>query len=90
MCSLIPEDYEISLEELVRYGTGLGLYADANTIEEARSQMRVMVNHIKASCLLLDSGNEKFVKMHDMVRDVALWIGSKKGRSSRGRLAWDC
>lgn len=83
LCSLIPEDYEISWEELVIYGTGLGLYADAKTIEKARSQMRVMVNHLKAYCLLLDDGNENFVKMHDMVHNVALWIGSKGKKFKR-------
>lgn len=65
------------------YRTGLGLYADAKIIEEAMIQMRVMVNHLKASCLLLDGGNEKFVKMHDIVRDVALWIGSKGKKFKR-------
>ncbi|XP_024952002.2 probable disease resistance protein At4g27220 [Citrus sinensis] len=78
LCSLYPEDYEIPLGDLVIYGKGLGLFEDANTIEEARSQLRVTINHLKASCLLLDGGNEELVKMHDIVRDVALWIASKE------------
>ncbi|KAL9441233.1 hypothetical protein AB3S75_019832 [Citrus x aurantiifolia] len=78
LCSLYPEDYEIPLGDLVIYGKRLGLYEDANTIEEARSQLRVTINHLKASCLLLDGGNEELVKMHDIVRDVALWIASKE------------
>ncbi|KAK9209248.1 hypothetical protein WN944_001612 [Citrus x changshan-huyou] len=78
LCSLYPEDYEIPLRELVIYGKGLGLFEDANTIEEARSQLRVTINHLKASCLLLDGFNEELVKMHDIVRDVALWIASKE------------
>lgn len=78
LCSLYPEDFQVPLEELVRYGKGLGLYVDANTIEEARSQLRVMIYHLKASCLLLDGSNEELVKMHDIVRDVAVWIASKE------------
>ncbi|KAK2639060.1 hypothetical protein Ddye_026855 [Dipteronia dyeriana] len=78
LCSLFPEDYEIDLEELLEYGLGLGLYRDANSIEEARTQLRVTINNLKASCLLLDA-KEGFVKMHDLVRDVALWITSKVG-----------
>ncbi|TXG66922.1 hypothetical protein EZV62_008197 [Acer yangbiense] len=69
LCSLFPEDYEIDLEVLLRYGLGLDLYGDANTIEEARRQLRATINNLKASCLLLDA-KEGFVKMHDLVRDV--------------------
>ncbi|KAK2639069.1 hypothetical protein Ddye_026864 [Dipteronia dyeriana] len=76
LCSLFPEDYEIDLEELLRYGLGLDLYGDANTIEEARRQLHVTITNLKSSCLLLDA-KEGFVKMHDLVRDVALWITSK-------------
>ncbi|KAI9187481.1 hypothetical protein LWI28_028694 [Acer negundo] len=75
LCSLFPEDYEIGLEELLRFGLGLDLYRDADTIEEARSQLRVTINNLISSCLLLDA-EEGFVKMHDLVRDVALWITS--------------
>ncbi|KAK4852577.1 hypothetical protein QYF36_025166 [Acer negundo] len=76
LCSFFPEDYEIDLEELLRFGLGLDLYGDANTIEEARRQLHAAINNLKASCLLLDA-DEGFVKMHDLVRDVALWIISK-------------
>ncbi|KAK1581672.1 hypothetical protein Q3G72_007915 [Acer saccharum] len=76
LCSLFPEDYEINLEELLRYGLGLDVYGDAESIEDARTQLRVTINNLKSSCLLLDA-KEGFVKMHDLVRDVALWITSK-------------
>ncbi|KAK1584615.1 hypothetical protein Q3G72_034502 [Acer saccharum] len=76
LCSLFPEDHEIDMEELVRYGPGLGLYQNTDSIEEARSELHVMVNRLKASSLLLDA-EEGYVKMHDVVRDVALWITSK-------------
>ncbi|XP_031278767.1 disease resistance protein At4g27190-like isoform X2 [Pistacia vera] len=77
LCSLFPEDYEIPLEELVRYGMGLGLFPDVDSIEQARRQLRVMVNKLIASCLLIDAGVKGFVKMHDVIRDVALGIASK-------------
>ncbi|KAL5756139.1 hypothetical protein ACOSQ2_020885 [Xanthoceras sorbifolium] len=67
LCALFPEDHEIDMEDLVRYGMGLGLYQDTDTIVEARTELRI---------LLLDA-NEGYVKMHDVVRDVALWITSK-------------
>lgn len=75
-CSLFPEDYKIDLEDLFRV-VGLCLYPGANSIEEARSNLHATVKMLKASCLLLDTGEEEFVKMHDVVRDVALWIASE-------------
>ncbi|XP_031281261.1 disease resistance protein At4g27190-like [Pistacia vera] len=76
LCSLFPEDYKICLDELVRIGIGLDLYQDVNSIKVLRKQFQVMVNNLKASGLLIDAG-EEVVKMHDMVRDVAIWISSK-------------
>ncbi|KAL9418252.1 hypothetical protein AB3S75_041123 [Citrus x aurantiifolia] len=75
LCSLFPEDYEIDLEDLVGYAVALDWY-QAESIEDARSLVSGTINELKASSLLLDAGNDRFVKMHDIVRDVALWIGS--------------
>ncbi|KAH9696667.1 putative disease resistance protein [Citrus sinensis] len=75
LCSLFPEDYEIDLEDLVGYAVALDWY-QAESIEDARSLVSGTIKELKASSLLLDAGNDRFVKMHDIVRDVALWIGS--------------
>ncbi|XP_022776641.1 disease resistance protein At4g27190-like [Durio zibethinus] len=75
-CSLFPEDYEISIEELTRYELGRGLFYEVNLIEDARREIRVLVKSLQNSGLLLDSGKEQFVKMHDVVRDFAHWITS--------------
>ncbi|KAH9696693.1 Disease resistance protein [Citrus sinensis] len=75
LCSLFPEDYEIDLEDLVGYAVALDWY-QAESIEDAKSLVNGTIKELKASSLLLDAGNDRFVKMHDIVRDVALWIGS--------------
>ncbi|XP_031268608.1 disease resistance protein At4g27190-like isoform X2 [Pistacia vera] len=77
MCSLFPEDFEIPLEDLVRIGVGLDLYKDVSSIEEARRALRSMVETLKDLGLLLDAYGKEFVRMHDIVRDVCLWITSK-------------
>ncbi|KAJ0028326.1 hypothetical protein Pint_36519 [Pistacia integerrima] len=77
MCSLFPEDFEIPLEDLVRIGVGLDLYEGVSSIEEARRDLRLIVEELKALGLLLDASKKEFVKMHDIVRDVCLWITSK-------------
>ena len=76
LCSLFPEDYDISIEELTRYVMGLDEFGTINCLEEVRNEVRVTINKLIDSCLLLESNRETHVKMHDMVRDVALWIAS--------------
>ncbi|XP_022753653.1 probable disease resistance protein At4g27220 [Durio zibethinus] len=77
LCSLFPEDHEIYVEELVRYAWGLELCKGMGSIEEVRSEVLAAMDILKDSCLLLNCG-ERHVKMHDLVRDVALWIASNR------------
>ncbi|KAH9657263.1 nb-arc domain-containing protein [Citrus sinensis] len=74
LCSLFPEDYKIDLEDLLGYAVGLVWY-QAESIEKARSLLRGTIKGLKDSSLLLDIDDDGFVKMHDIVRDVAIWIG---------------
>ncbi|XP_030930613.1 disease resistance protein At4g27190-like [Quercus lobata] len=76
LCSLFPEDYNIPIEELTRYVMGLEEDEDFHSLDEARSPVRAAINSLKDSSLLLGSTKE-FVKMHDMVRDIGLWMTSK-------------
>ncbi|OMO81737.1 Disease resistance protein [Corchorus capsularis] len=79
MCSLYPEDSFIPVEELVRHVWGLELFQGVKSIQEARNAVFTAVDNLKASSLLLDTDVEKtYIKMHDMVRDVALWTASQK------------
>ncbi|XP_028773108.1 probable disease resistance protein At4g27220 [Neltuma alba] len=84
ICAMFPEDHDIVVEDLFRYGVGLGLCKDADSFQTGRSQVRAAINDLIDSSLLMHS-SLKFnvhapthVKLHDMVRDVALWIASKK------------
>ncbi|GMY31340.1 probable disease resistance protein At4g27220 [Fagus crenata] len=77
LCSLFPEDYDIDIEELTRYAMGLNEHEDCHLLEDTRRQVHAAIDHLKDSSLLLEGFSEEYVKMHDMVRDVALWIASK-------------
>jgi hypothetical protein len=77
LCSLFPKDYNIPIEELTRYAMGLEEYKDFHLLEDTRSQVRATINSLKDSSLLLKGIGKGYVKMHDMVRDVGLWIASK-------------
>lgn len=80
LCSIFPEDHEIELENLFRFGKGLGLSGTFGTMDKARKEMHVAVNILMDSCLLY-ANKKECVKMHDMVRDVALWIASERGQA---------
>ncbi|XP_052304423.1 uncharacterized protein LOC18096055 isoform X6 [Populus trichocarpa] len=78
LCSLFPEDYDIPIEDLMRYTVGYWLHQDEEPIEDAREQVHVAIKDLKACCLLLGTETEEHVRMHDLVRDVAIQIASSK------------
>ncbi|KAM5584117.1 hypothetical protein ABKV19_003804 [Rosa sericea] len=73
LCCLFPEDYDIPVEQLLKYGIGKGMFQDSN-MQEARATTHLVVKSLKASSLLLDSKKDGYVKMHDVIRDVAILI----------------
>ncbi|KAG5255228.1 disease resistance protein [Salix suchowensis] len=78
LCCLFPEDYDIPIEDLTRYTVGYGLHQDVESIEDARKEVYVAIKTLKDCCMLLGSETEEKVKMHDLVRDVAIQIASSK------------
>ncbi|TQE00902.1 hypothetical protein C1H46_013442 [Malus baccata] len=77
LCCLFPEDYDIPIEYLVRYGWGREYFSNSFTLEDARNRVHSLVGQLKRRFLLLDSGKSEATKMHDVVRDVAIWIASR-------------
>ncbi|KAF5944301.1 hypothetical protein HYC85_018378 [Camellia sinensis] len=78
LCSLFPEDHDILIEDLVRYGMGLRVFKKVDTVHEARGRAKSVTSNLIDSCLLLTSYKRDCIKMHDVVRDVAIDIGSEK------------
>ncbi|XP_073037258.1 probable disease resistance protein At4g27220 isoform X2 [Primulina eburnea] len=77
LCSLFREDSNICIENLVRYGIGLDIFEGINNIREGRNRTRALIELLKDRFLLQDGHKEGFVKMHDVVRDVAISIATK-------------
>ncbi|KAF2319050.1 hypothetical protein GH714_012979 [Hevea brasiliensis] len=50
-CCLFPEDFDILIEDLVRYGIGLGIFEDVR-IQKPRNRARSIINNLKEACLL--------------------------------------
>ncbi|XP_048420492.1 probable disease resistance protein At4g27220 [Pyrus x bretschneideri] len=77
LCCLFPEDYDIPIEYLVRYGWGRGYFSNCSTLEDTRNRVHSLVAQLQRRFLLIDSSNRETTKMHDIVRDVAISIASR-------------
>ncbi|KAL5159758.1 putative disease resistance protein [Glycine soja] len=67
---------EMLTEDLLICCWGLGFYGGMAKLMEARDTHYTLINELRASSLLLE-GEHGWVRMHDVVRDVAKSIASK-------------
>ena len=67
---------------LLKYGVGLQLFEGTNTLEEARDRIDALVERLQSSNLLLHTEDKEIVRMHDVIRNVALEIASKEHHES--------
>nr|GMC52927.1 disease resistance protein At4g27190-like [Ipomoea batatas] len=72
---LFPEDFEVDTYKLVQYWVPEGLIDEQQNFEQQHNEVLRIIDYLKDSCLL-ESGQRDFdhVKMHDVVRDVGVWI----------------
>ncbi|KAK1265518.1 Disease resistance protein RPS5 [Acorus gramineus] len=80
-CCLYPEDYNIEKEELVDYWVGEGFFDDeyGDEIDKARGEGHSIIGILKVAHLLeTGHSSDSHVRMHDMIRDMALWISGKR------------
>ncbi|XP_062012603.1 probable disease resistance protein At4g27220 isoform X1 [Rosa rugosa] len=77
LCGMIVMRNDICLQDMLKYGMGLGLFKNISTVEEAQDSMDTFIEKLKDSCLLLDGETEGWVRMHDLVCDVAKWIARR-------------
>lgn len=80
-CSLFPEDYNIRKDELINLWIGEGLLDGCcRNMHDAFNLGEFIVGTLKLACLLESDESEEFVRMHDMIRDMALWVANTSGR----------
>ncbi|KAF8391889.1 hypothetical protein HHK36_022229 [Tetracentron sinense] len=80
-CSLYPEDFDINKEELIEHWVGEGFITEFDDMNQARYQGHDIIETLKLACMLERGNNtDSEVKMHDVIRDLALWIACECGR----------
>ncbi|KAL0732715.1 hypothetical protein Bca4012_008924 [Brassica carinata] len=81
-CSLFPEDHLIEKEKLIDYWICEGFINENEDRERTVNQGYEIIGTLVRACLLLEEGSNKSkVKMHDVVREMALWISSDLGKN---------
>ncbi|KAI4308593.1 hypothetical protein L6164_031649 [Bauhinia variegata] len=78
LCSIFPKDCEIHEEYLARYGIGLGLFGEVSSYARARNKVLEAKNKLIDFCLLLKGNKKNYVKMHNVVRAMALSVAKKE------------
>ncbi|KAI9107752.1 hypothetical protein K1719_021088 [Acacia pycnantha] len=79
-CALYPEDYEILVSDLINKWMWEKFLCKDMTmcVQDIRRHGESVIEKLKLSCLLESFDDDFFtyrtVKMHDMIRDMALWL----------------
>uniref|UniRef100_A0A2N9G4F6 AAA+ ATPase domain-containing protein n=1 Tax=Fagus sylvatica TaxID=28930 RepID=A0A2N9G4F6_FAGSY len=79
-CALYPEDFKIEKPELIEHLIDEGIIERRNSRQAEFDRGYSMLNKLENACLLEggieENDEEKFVKMHDLVRDMVLRVAS--------------
>ncbi|KAK1282183.1 Disease resistance protein RPS2 [Acorus calamus] len=77
-CCLFPEDHSIFKSQLVELWIGEGFMDEyGDDLDVAHNKVHDIIGFLKSVCLLEGGEDENTtVKMHDVIRDMALWIAN--------------
>lgn len=78
-CALWPDDYLLDRNKLSEYWMGLGLVEEED-IQRCYNAGYARIRELVDKCLLEETDDDRLVKMHDVIRDMALWIVGDEGR----------
>lgn len=81
-CALFPEDAKIPKEDLIEYWICEEIIDGSEGIDKAENQGYWIIGCLVGASLLMEGvhlNGESFVVMHDVVREMALWIASELG-----------
>jgi disease resistance protein RPS2 len=84
-CALYPEDFELVVDEVIDRWIAEGFIdKDGKSIYDMYDQGKAILEKLIFSCLLeesietryrnYDKMNNRIIKMHDVIRDMALWL----------------
>ncbi|KAK8985683.1 hypothetical protein V6N11_068928 [Hibiscus sabdariffa] len=78
--ALYPEDYDISIYDLFELWTSEGFMEGMDSSQAELDRAHIILNKLKNNCLLEKGALQCEVKLHDLVRNMALRITSENPR----------
>ncbi|XP_074586606.1 putative disease resistance protein At4g27220 [Curcuma longa] len=84
--ALFPEDHDIADQDLIEYWVMEGYIDGAKNLSDAYQDARRLLILLIGSCLLEKSRKQDMVKMHDVIRDMAIKITSDS--TEEGKRFW--
>ncbi|EOY13641.1 LRR and NB-ARC domains-containing disease resistance protein, putative [Theobroma cacao] len=86
-CALYPEDFAIERTELIRHLIAEGIIEEKKSRQAEFNKGHAMLNKLENACLLerVIRWDTIYVKMHDLIRDMAINITSEKHLVESGR-----
>ncbi|KAK8589054.1 hypothetical protein V6N12_023461 [Hibiscus sabdariffa] len=85
-CALYPEDHEIKKQEMIEYWMEEGLIDEMGSIKAMERSGHSVLQKLEENCLLERVAEGMHVKMHDLVRDMALHITRQRFLVKAGML----
>ncbi|KAJ9692606.1 hypothetical protein PVL29_011597 [Vitis rotundifolia] len=79
-CSLFPEDCEMPKINLIYKWICEGFLDEFDDMEGAQNQGYNIIGTLIHACLLEETNSDYRVKLHDVIRDMALWIACGTGK----------
>ena len=77
-CSVFPKEYEMRNDELIEHWIGEGFLMVMTYMEHTEED--TIIEELKNACLLeAGDGFKECIKMHDVIRDMAIWIAQECG-----------
>lgn len=83
-CALFPEDFLIHKRRLIYCWVGEGILDEYDDITGAQNQGYDIIGTLVNACLL--EGREDYVRMHDVIRDMAMWLACECGKAKENFL----
>uniref|UniRef100_A0A6N2LAR8 Uncharacterized protein n=1 Tax=Salix viminalis TaxID=40686 RepID=A0A6N2LAR8_SALVM len=80
-CGLYPEDFEIPRENLIDYLIDEGVVKRQKSRDAEINKGHTMLDRLERACLLERLGCGYYVKMHDLIRDMAIQILEENSRA---------
>ncbi|XVE54033.1 hypothetical protein DITRI_Ditri03aG0050000 [Diplodiscus trichospermus] len=76
-CSIFPEDYNIGIDEIIDLWIGEGFLDGPNPCDRGA----FIVGTLKLAYLLESDESKRWVRMHDIIRHMALWLARDQGKN---------